>query len=64
MTHNLLDDVPNKINKMIAGNIQIDDIPYLKNKNFIIDLSGSIENNEGNKDINKINRLLKLFAET
>jgi len=62
--HNLLDDVPNKINKMIAGNIQIDDIPYLKNKDFIIDLSGSIENNEGKKDINKINRLLKLFAET
>ena len=33
-----------------------------KNKNFIIDLSGSIENNKGKKDINKIDRLLKLFA--
>ena len=49
---------------MIAGNIQIDDIPNLKNKDFIIDLSGSIENTEGKKDINKIDRLLKLFANT
>ena len=62
--HNLLEQVPNEINKMIAGNIQIDDIPNFKNKNFIIDLSGSIENNEGKKDINKIDRLLKLFAKT
>ncbi len=62
--HNLLEQVPNEVNKMIAGNIQIDDIPSLKNKDFIIDLSGSIENNEGKKDINKIDRLLKLFANT
>ena len=62
--HNLLDQVPNEVNKMIAGNIQIDDIPNFKNKDFIIDLSGSIENNEGKKDINKIDRLLKLFANT
>ena len=60
--HKLLEQVPSAINKMIAGNIQIDDIPNLKNKDFIIDLSGSIENNEGKKDINKIDRLLKLFA--
>ena len=62
--HNLLEHVPNEINKMIAGNIQIDDIPNFKNKDFIIDLSGSIENNEGKKDINKIDKLLKLFAKT
>ncbi len=62
--HKLLEQVPNKINKMIAGNIQIDDIPNFKNKDFIIDLSGSIENNEGKKDINKIDKLLKLFAKT
>tara|TARA_E500000178_G_scaffold195251_1_gene193238 strand:- start:576 stop:1193 length:618 start_codon:yes stop_codon:yes gene_type:complete len=62
--HNLLDQVPNEVNKMIAGNIQIDDIPNLKNKDFIIDLSGSVENSEGKKDINKIDRLLKLFAKT
>ena len=62
--HNLLERVPDEINKMIAGNIQIDDIPNFKNKDFIIDLSGSIENNEGKKDINKIDKLLKLFAKT
>ena len=62
--HKLLEQVPNKINKMIAGNIQIDDIPNFKNKDFIIDLSGSIENNEGQKDINKIDKLLRLFAKT
>ena len=62
--HKLLEQVPSAINKMIAGNIQIDDIPNFKNKDFIIDLSGSIENNEGKKDINKIDRLLKLFAKT
>ncbi len=62
--HDLLEQVPNEVNKMIAGNIQIDDIPSFKNKDFIIDLSGSIENNEGKKDINKIDRLLKLFANT
>ena len=62
--HNLLEQVPNEINKMIAGNIQIDDIPNFKKKDFIIDLSGSVENSEGKKDINKIDRLLKLFAKT
>ncbi len=62
--HNLLEQVPNEIDKMIAGNIQINDIPIFKNKDFIIDLSGSIENNEGKKDINKIDNLLKLFAKT
>ena len=60
--HKLLEQVPSAINKMIAGNIQIDDIPNFKNKDFIIDLSGSIENNEGKKDIYKIDRLLKLFT--
>ena len=60
--HNLLDIVPNELNKMIAGNIQIDDISNFKNKDFIIDLSGSLEDASGKKDINKINRLLNLFA--
>ncbi len=59
--HNLLNEVPKKLNKMIAGNIQINDIPNFKNKDFIIDLSGSIENNKGIKDIDKINKLLNLF---
>tara|TARA_Y100000768_G_C23815912_1_gene604099 strand:+ start:182 stop:799 length:618 start_codon:yes stop_codon:yes gene_type:complete len=60
--HSLLDDVPKKLNKMIAGNIQINDISSFKNKDFIIDLSGSIENNEGKKDLNKIDKLLNLFV--
>jgi len=60
--HSLLDEVPNKLNKMIAGNIQIDDIPNFRDKDFIIDLSGAIEDENGKKDINKINKLLNLFA--
>ena len=59
--HSLLDDVPSELNKMIAGNIQIDDIPSFKNKDFIIDLSGALEDQNGKKDINKINKLLNLF---
>ena len=60
--HKLLDIVPNEINKMIAGNIQIDDISNFKNKDFIIDLSGSLEDEYGKKDINKLDKLLNLFA--
>jgi len=59
--HSLLDKVPNQLNKMIAGNIQIDDIPKFKNKDFIIDLSGSLEDENGKKDINKIDKLLNLY---
>ncbi len=59
--HGLLDEVPHKLNKMIAGNIQIDDIPKFRDKDFIIDLSGAIEDENGKKDINKINKLLNLF---
>jgi len=60
--HSLLDKVPKKLNKMIAGNIQIEDIPDLRNKDFIVDLSGSLENVNGKKDINKIDKLLNLYA--
>ena len=60
--HNLLDIVPNELNKMIAGNIQIDDISNFKNKDFILDLSGSLEDDNGKKDIYKIDKLLNLFA--
>ena len=59
--HSLLDEVPSQLNKMIAGNIQIDDIPNFKNKDFIIDLSGALEDQNGKKDINKIDKLLNLF---
>ena len=60
--HSLLNEVPKRINKMIAGNIQIDDIPYLKNREYMIDLSGALEDANGKKDINKIDKLLNLFA--
>ncbi len=60
--HNLLNEVPNELNKMIAGNIQIEDIPNFKNKNFMIDLSGALEDENGKKDISKINKLLNLSA--
>ena len=59
--HSLLDDVPSDLSKMIAGNIQINDIPNFKNKEFIVDLSGALEDQYGKKDINKINKLLNLF---
>ena len=59
--HSLLEKVPDKLNKMIAGNIQINDIPSFKNKDFIIDLSGALEDENGKKDIKKIDKLLNLF---
>ena len=60
--HNLLNSVSKDLNKMIAGNIQIDDIPSFKNKDFIIDLSGALEDENGKKDINRINKLLNLSS--
>ena len=59
--HSLLDGVPHELNKMIAGNIQIDDIPNFRDKSFIIDLSGALEDKNGKKDIGKIDKLLNLF---
>ena len=60
--HNLLNEVPDEMDKMIAGNIQIDDIPSFKNKDFIIDLSGALEDENGKKDKSKIDKLLNLSA--
>ena len=60
--HSFLNGLPKNLNKMIAGNIQIDDIPNFKDKDFLIDLSGSLENNNGKKDVNKINKLLNLSS--
>ena len=60
--HNLLNGVSKELNKMIAGNIQIDDIANFKNEDFIIDLSGALEDEEGKKDINKIDKLLNLSS--
>ncbi len=60
--HSLLNEVSKEMTKMIAGNIQIDDIPDLKNRDYIIDLSGALEDINGKKDINKIDKLLNLFG--
>ena len=56
--HALLKDIPNSINKMIAGNIKIEDVPNFKNSSYIIDVSGALESEKGEKDINKIDKFL------
>ena len=61
--HELLNSIPNSVNKMIAGNIKIEDIPNFKNKDYFIDLSGSLENEHGKKDLRKINKLLNFKIE-
>ena len=58
--HELLNSIPNSVNKMIAGNIKIEDIPNFKNKDYFVDLSGSLENEKGKKDLKKIDKLLNL----
>ena len=56
--HNLLNVVEDPIEKMIAGNIKIEDVTDFKNKNYILDVSGSLESSKGVKDINKIDKFL------
>ena len=56
--HNLLDEVDDHTEKMIAGNIKIEDVTNFKNKHYILDLSGSLESSKGVKDINKIDKFL------
>ena len=56
--HDLLNEVPNNINKMVAGNIQFDDdIDKFKNICNYIDISGGLETS-GLKDISKIDIFL------
>ena len=56
--HQLLKYFPKNITFMLAGNITINNIPMIENKDYIIDLSGSLENKDGKKDIKKINEFL------
>ena len=56
--HSLLNDIPSSLNKMIAGNIQIEDIPDFKNSDYMIDISGALEDDSGKKDIKKIDKFL------
>ena len=60
--HKLLNSVPKSLNKMIAGNIKLDDISKFNDKGIYVDLSGALENEEGKKDLKKIDRLLNLVT--
>ena len=56
--HNLLNEVEDPIEKMIAGNIKIEDVTNFKNKHYVLDVSGNLESSKGVKDINKIDKFL------
>jgi len=61
--HSLLEDLPNNIEKMIAGDIKYDDnLDNFKKIANIIDLSGSLET-EDNKDLKKIDTFLNNLKE-
>ena len=62
--HNLLKDMPSNFKKMIAGNIQIDDILNFKNKEYIIDVSGGLEDISGKKSKFKIDEFLNEINKT
>jgi len=56
--HQLLNNVPTKVNKMLAGNIQYDDkLDKYSKITDIIDISGSLET-LGEKDFTKIDKFL------
>ena len=56
--HSFLNDIPDNINKMVAGNIQFDDdIDKFKKVCNYVDISGGIETS-GLKDISKIDIFL------
>ena len=61
--HNLLTNIPSNFKKMIAGNIKIDDILNFRNKEYIIDISGGLEDNSGKKSISKIDEFLNKVNE-
>ena len=57
--HQLLNDVPSSINRMLAGNIQYNDkLDKYSKITDIIDISGSLETS-GEKDISKIKTFLE-----
>ena len=55
--HSLLKDVPKHIKKMIAGNLQIQDLEKISKIADIIDVSGAVETNK-KKDLTKIKKFL------
>ena len=56
--HNLLNGMPNNFKKMVAGNIKINDILKFKSKEYIIDVSGALEDSSGKKSLKKIDQFL------
>ena len=56
--HNLLNDMPNNFKKMVAGNLKINDILKFKSKEYIIDVSGALEDSTGKKSLKKIDQFL------
>ena len=55
--HSLLQDVPKNVIKMIAGNIQVQDLEKISKIADIVDVSGAIET-EKKKDLTKIKEFL------
>ena len=62
--HNLLKHLPSNFKKMIAGNIKINDILNFKNKEYIIDVSGGLEDISGKKSKSKIDKFLNKINKT
>jgi|TARA_B110001452_G_scaffold249570_1_gene237219 phosphoribosylanthranilate isomerase len=55
--------IPKNISKMLAGNININDIEYISELADIVDVSGALETNKV-KDINKIKNFLNKIKKT
>jgi len=55
--HSLLEDVPKNVIKMIAGNIQVQDLEKISKIADIVDVSGAVET-EKKKDLTKIKEFL------
>ena len=60
--HSLLQDVPKNVIKMIAGNIQVQDLEKISKIADIVDVSGSVET-EKKKDLTKIKEFLLKIKE-
>ena len=56
-SHSLIDNVPQRVKKMIAGNIQIQDLEKISKIADIVDVSGAVETNK-KKDLTKIKEFL------
>ena len=50
--------MPNNFKKMVAGNLKINDILKFKSKEYIIDVSGALEDSTGKKSLKKIDQFL------